>query len=262
MELLLFALEEAATAAAAAAGLDGVVVDLERRGKVDRQRGFDTDVSSQTVADVRRVRSLTTLPLIVRVDGPGPDLACRLGAVREAGADEVLVPMVRDAEEVAACLAAAPDGLPIGVLVERVSAVRDAEAIAALPIARLYVGLMDLMVERGTASPFAALVDGTVDRVRAVAQQPFGVGGLTAPGHGVPVPARLVAGELVRVGADFTFLRRSFFRAAAVLGVAAAASAVRRSLEDLAARTDAVVARDRRAFLGHVLEGRSCDASS
>ncbi len=38
----------------------------------------------------------------------------------------------------------------------------------------------------------------------------FGVAGLTLPGGGVPVPSELLAAELVRLGADFTFLRRSF----------------------------------------------------
>jgi hypothetical protein len=38
----------------------------------------------------------------------------------------------------------------------------------------------------------------------------FGVGGLTLPEGGAPVPAWLLAAELVRLGADFTFLRRSF----------------------------------------------------
>lgn len=39
---------------------------------------------------------------------------------------------------------------------------------------------------------------------------PFGVAGLTRPDAGFPVPSRLLAAELVRLGADFTFLRRSF----------------------------------------------------
>ena len=34
--------------------------------------------------------------------------------------------------------------------------------------------------------------------------------GLTVPEGGHPVPCRLLAGELARLGASFTFLRRSF----------------------------------------------------
>jgi hypothetical protein len=40
---------------------------------------------------------------------------------------------------------------------------------------------------------------------------PVGVAGLTLPEAGRPVPCRLVLGALARVGASFTFLRRSFW---------------------------------------------------
>ena len=46
--------------------------------------------------------------------------------------------------------------------------------------------------------------------MRAVVTQPFGVAGLTLPGGGFPVSSDLLAAELVRTGADFTFLRRAF----------------------------------------------------
>ena len=49
-----------------------------------------------------------------------------------------------------------------------------------------------------------------MDEVRAAVRQPFGVGGLTLPGGGFPVPGDLLAAELVRLRTDFTFLRRSF----------------------------------------------------
>ena len=54
------------------------------------------------------------------------------------------------------------------------------------------------------------LVDGTADAVRAAVPGRFGVAGLTLPGGGAPVPSSLLAAELVRLGADFTFLRRAF----------------------------------------------------
>jgi hypothetical protein len=72
------------------------------------------------------------------------------------------------------------------------------------------VGLNDLRIDRRSDQLFRPLVDGTVDDVRAEVAQPFGVGGLTLPEGGHPVPSRLLAAELIRLGADFTFLRRSF----------------------------------------------------
>ena len=80
------------------------------------------------------------------------------------------------------------------------------------PLSRLYVGLNDLMIDRRSPTLFAALVDGTVERVRGAvpARIPFGVAGLTLPERGYPVPCRLLAAELARLDAAFTFLRRSF----------------------------------------------------
>lgn len=246
MELLLFALDDAVTTAAARVGMDGVVVDLERRGKQERQAGFDTDVTVHTVEDVARIRELTSLPLIVRVDGPGPGLRSRLADVAAAGADEVLVPMVVDAAQAAECLRVAPSHLPVGILVEQASAVGDAARIGRLPLARVYVGLMDLMVERGGRSPFTPLVDGTVDRVRRCVLTRFGVGGLTSPGHGRPLDAGLLAGELVRLACDFTFLRRSFLQAVAQDGLSATTNAVRALVTEMGARDPEAEATDRR----------------
>jgi hypothetical protein len=78
------------------------------------------------------------------------------------------------------------------------------------PLSRVYVGLNDLRIDRRSDSLFAPLTDGTVDAVRAEVRRPFGVGGLTLPGGGFPVPGELLAAELLRIGTDFTFLRRSF----------------------------------------------------
>jgi hypothetical protein len=72
------------------------------------------------------------------------------------------------------------------------------------------VGLNDLRIDRRSDRLFMPLVDGTVDDLRAEVAQPFGVGGLTLPEGGFPVPSELLAAELVRLGTDFTFLRRSF----------------------------------------------------
>jgi hypothetical protein len=77
---------------------------------------------------------------------------------------------------------------------------------------------------------------------------PFGVAGLTLPDCGNPVPSRLLAGELARLGADFTFLRRSFWADTAGQDLR---TAVPRILEASAAagrRTPAHVTADRAAL--------------
>ncbi len=212
IDALVFSTDPVFAGAAVQAGAAGVIVDWERRGKRERQAGFDTQVNADTADDLTRVRAATAGPVLCRVNGWGPGSEEEIDLALALGADELLLPMVRRPEEVDAALAAVADRCRLGILVETTEAVRRAGELLRRPVSRVYVGLNDLMIDRGDRTVFAALVDGTVDRVRAAtpAGLPFGVAGLTLPERGHPVPCRLVAAELARLDASFTFLRRSF----------------------------------------------------
>jgi hypothetical protein len=125
--------------------------------------------------------------------------------------------------------------------------------LARRPLSRIYVGLNDLRIDRRTTCLFTPLVDGTVERVRAHAGEiPFGVAGLTLPGRGAPVPSRLLAAELVRLGASFTFLRRSFLADTAGKPLAPAVAEISRHLAGLADRSPEQVLADRAELAGCV----------
>ena len=210
MDLFLFTVDPAFGGDVVAAGAAGVVVDWERRGKARRQAGEGTQINADTPADLARMRAATDGRVLCRVNGWGPWTAAEIDAAVTRGADEVLLPMVRTPEEVDRALDAVAGRCGLGILVETQDAVRRVRALARRPLSRVYLGLNDLRIDRRSDNLFAPLVDGTVDAVRADVGGPFGVGGLTLPGGGAPVPSHLLAAELVRVGADFTFLRRSF----------------------------------------------------
>ncbi|MFP5318983.1 MAG: aldolase/citrate lyase family protein [Acidimicrobiia bacterium] len=200
------------------AGATGVVVDWERRGKRRRQAGADTQINADTPTDLAAVRAAVGDGGLVlcRVNGWGPWTAREIDLALDLGADEILLPMVRDAADVDAALAVVGGRGPgrLGILVETVDALRDVESLlAGRPLARVYLGLNDLRIDRRARCLFTPLVDGTADRVAAAARAagvPFGVAGLTVPEGGKPVPCRLLNAALARVGASFTFLRRSF----------------------------------------------------
>ncbi len=193
-----------------AAGAAGVVVDWERRGKARRQAGEGTQINGDTLDDLVAMRAATPGRLLCRINGHGPWTGGEVADAVAAGADEILLPMVRTTDEVDATLDLVAGRCGLGILIETQDAVDRAAALAARPLSRVYVGLNDLRIDRRSDSLFAPLVDGTVDGVRAVVHRPFGVAGLTLPGGGAPVPGTLLAAELVRLGADFTFLRRAF----------------------------------------------------
>ncbi|MGY1803731.1 aldolase/citrate lyase family protein [Blastococcus sp. SYSU D00922] len=210
MDLFLFTVDPGWGRDVVAAGAAGIVVDWERRGKARRQLGENTQINEDTPEDLARMRAATDGRLICRVNGFGPWTADELDAAVALGADEVLLPMVRTTEEVDRTLDLVAGRCGVGILIETQDAVDRAAEFARRPLSRIYVGLNDLRIDRGSDQLFRPLVDGTVDAVRDEVDVPFGVGGLTLLGRGFPVAAGLLAAELVRLGADFTFLRRSF----------------------------------------------------
>jgi len=211
VQLFVFSVDTAVAHHVVAAGAAGVVVDWEVRGKARRQQGQDTEVNRHTRRDLERVRAATGGRVLCRINGHGPWTPHEVRAAVERGADEILLPMVRGTEEVDRTLDLVDGRCGLGILVETRDAVERAAELARRPLSRIYVGLNDLRIDRGAGELFTPLVDGTVDRVRAaVAGVPFGVAGLTLPGCGAPVPTRLIGAELARIGASFTFLRRSF----------------------------------------------------
>jgi hypothetical protein len=210
VDLFLFTVDPRWGADVVAAGAAGIVVDWERRGKARRQLGEGTQINADTPDDLARVRAATDGRLLCRINGFGPWTGGEVDEAIARGADEILLPMVRTPDEVDRTLDLVDGRCAFGILVETQDAVDRAADLARRPLSRIYLGLNDLRIDRRSDELFRPLVDGTVDDVRAAVTQPFGVGGLTLPGGGFPVSSDLLAAELVRLGAAFTFLRRSF----------------------------------------------------
>ena len=210
MDLFLFTVDPRWGADVVAAGAAGIVVDWERRGKARRQLGEDTQINADTPEDLARMRAATDGRLLCRINAFGPWTGGEVDEAIGCGADEILLPMVRTPDQVDRALDLVAGRCGLGILIETQDAVGRAAELARRPLSRVYVGLNDLRIDRRSEQLFRPLVDGTVDDVRAAVAHPFGVGGLTLPEGGSPVPSALLAAELVRLGAEFTVLRRSF----------------------------------------------------
>lgn len=236
-ELLLFATNPAVVRDAVAAGIDGIIVDWERRGKSERQASADTQINDDTPDDLRRVRAATGALVICRINGVGATTRDEIETAIDAGADEVLLPMVRTPDEVAGVIDIVAGRAGVGMLIETLDAVANAAAFAALPLTRVYVGLNDLAIECGTTNLFSAVTDGTVEGLRALFTMPFGFGGLTLPDRGHPVPCRLLMGEMARLDCGFSFLRRSFYRDTRAISMTDAVRRIRDGLRSTTART-------------------------
>lgn len=204
-------------------GVDRVFVDMETLGKSARQGGMDTVQSAHTLDDVRSVRRvLTTSKLLVRVNPvhkgvPGwPDSNEEIGAVIDAGADVVMLPYFRTAEEAAEFVASVGGRARTCLLVETPEAAEGIREILEVPgVDEMYVGLNDLTIGRGGRFLFEPLADGTVDTLchsAAAAGVPYGFGGIASPGRGA-VPAEMVIREHYRLGSSMAILSRAFLNA-------------------------------------------------
>lgn len=260
--LFLFFHDEDYARAAAAAGIDGFVVDLESAGKRERQAGADTEINRNVPADVRRCReAVGTSRILCRVNNLPGRLESEIGEVVSAGADEVFVPMVLSLDEVRRAEEAIAGRADLDLMIETEWAVLHAAELAALPVRRIFVGLHDLAIQRGSRSLWEGLRDGTVERVReAVGAIDFGFGGMTLPDRGAPIPSRLLSAELERLCCDFTFLRRSFLRDVPIDSLPAAVAAMRAAWGEISARTEEARTRNHgelRAVLDGIFGGSS-----
>jgi hypothetical protein len=248
IDLFAFSIDPDFVRRAVAAGAAGVVIDWERRGKIARQTGADTQINGDTPDDLARVRAATDGRLLCRTNGWDPWTANEIDLAVELGADEVLLPMVRRPEEIDAALDVVAGRCGLGILVETTDGVRRVDELLSRPLVRVYVGLNDLMIDRGAVSLFEPLIDGTVERLRqaaAAAGVPFGVAGLTLPEAGRPVPCRLLIAELARIDASFTFLRRSFHADVVGRDPGVEVRRILAAVEEARRRPPAIVAVDR-----------------
>lgn len=255
LDLVLFAASREAASAAIAAGIDGLIVDLEHTGKKRRQEGADTEINGHRPADLDHGRELGARLRYCRLEGPGYWSDGEVEEVLARGATHLLLPMVENPAQVERLLGRVDGRAAVGILVETVAAVGCARELAALPLYGAFVGLNDLAIERRSKSLFAALADGTVERVReAFAGRELGFAGVTAIDRGEPLPARLLIAEMARLGATFSFLRRSFRRDLVGRDMALEVGRLRAAWTALQQRSADEVERDRRELAARLSE--------
>jgi hypothetical protein len=213
LDLVLFETRRAQLERAVASGIEAFIVDLESRGKHERQAGADTEINSDRVEFLSDLRAAGARRRFCRVNASGDWTAAEIEAALEHGATHLLLPMVRRTEEAERFVRRIDGRAGAGVLIETIDAVRSAADLDSIGLSHVYVGLNDLMIDRGSRSLFAPLADGTIERVRnALPDVAFGFGGVTTVDRGAPIPGRLLLGEMARLGCSFSFLRRSFKR--------------------------------------------------
>ena len=201
-----------------AAGIERVGIDLERLGKLERQRGLGTWISPHREEDLDTVRAeLTDAKLFVRVNPLHAGSAREVDHVIARGAEVVMLPMVTAPAEAREFVRLVGGSAVVVLLIEQIGAVRSICELAAVDgVDELHIGLNDLALSLGVRNRWLALAGdlavhaGTA--VRAEGKR-FGLGAIGRAGDtGLPVPPGLVYAEYARTGATAALVSRSFFR--------------------------------------------------
>ncbi len=195
-------------------------VDLERNGKAERQKGFNTFISSHQMDDVGRIKAvLKQSKLMVRVN---PCQLENLDASRaeveaaiEQGADMLMLPMFNNRDELSAFSRMVAGRVPIVPLLETIDALRTLDSWIDTPgLYEVFVGLNDLHLAMGCNFMFEPLLMGHVEGVGKAAKARglrFGFGGIARLDEG-QLPGRKVLAEHVRLGSSAVILSRTFNR--------------------------------------------------
>lgn len=206
--------------AAENAGVDRIFVDFEYIGKDQRQRGLNTVKNHHTPADVHAIRNvITKAELLVRVNPihEGCELYSsskeEIDAAIANGADVIMLPYFKSAEEVKKCIELIDHRAKFFPLLETPESVERVDEILSLDgIDEIHIGINDLSLGYHEKFMFELLVNGTVDRLCAKFKErgiPYGFGGIASLGHGL-VPAEYIIARHYELGSTRTILSRSF----------------------------------------------------
>ena len=214
MDLMLLTGDPVFAKKAEQCGVDRIFLDLEYINKADRQKGRNTFITQNTVADVLPLRKvLAKSELLVRVNPINPLSKSEIDAVCDAGADLIMLPMVYDAEDVKTFINLVSGRAKTVPMIETTQAMSRIDDILAVDgVDELYIGLNDLHIGLGLTFMFEVLSGGLVDYMAEKIKEkgiPFGFGGMGKIGEGI-LPADRILAEHYRLGSSSVILSRTF----------------------------------------------------
>ncbi|MDD7317454.1 MAG: aldolase/citrate lyase family protein [Prevotella sp.] len=195
-------------------GVDRIFIDLETRGKEQRQGHIDSVKSHHALQDIDKVKErLGRSQLLVRCnplyDGSREEIA----EIISRGADIVMLPMWRTSDEAFRFIEYVRGKARVMLLLET----RDAEKIIGEVVDEggvdeVYVGLNDLHLDYGQTFLFEPLANGTIDSIAERLNSRnmfFGFGGIAALDGGL-ISGRNIITEHYRLHSQMAILSRAF----------------------------------------------------
>ncbi len=197
-------------------GVGRIFVDLEKHGKQERQGHLDTLISNHSMADVAIIKEkLSQAKLLVRLNPLHANTKSEVDDAIEGGADLLMLPMFRRADEVRKFSELVDGRAEVVPLVEtHEAALAMGDIVSIQGVTEIYIGLNDLHLDMQLKFMFEPLANGFVDKLAEIIKSaglPFGFGGIARVGEGI-VPGELVLAEHLRLGSTSVILSRTFHR--------------------------------------------------
>ena len=214
MELMLITNNAEIAMYAERSGVDRVMVDLEVLGKEDRQGHLDTVISEHSIDDILNIRNaISKSKLVVRVNPIHDDSINEIDEVVNRGADAVMLPMFKTADEVEKFIHFLNGRATSILLLETPQALVRIDEILLVPqIDEIYIGLNDLHLGMGLDFMFELLSGGIVEylseKIKSAGIK-FGFGGIARLGQG-KLDSSLILSEHHRLGSQVVILSRDF----------------------------------------------------
>lgn len=195
-------------------GVNRIFIDLEINGKEERQGHLDTVISKHNINDVAKIKKvLKKSQLLVRVNPIYENSEQEINSVINQGADIVMLPFFKTAEEVQKFVDFVDKRAMVCLLVETPEAVDCLDEILEISgIDEIHIGLNDLHLGYKMNFMFELLADGTVDKICEKIKAKgikYGFGGIARVGTGT-LPAEHIIIEHYRLGSSMVILSRSF----------------------------------------------------
>ena len=195
-------------------GVDRIWIDMEYKGKDERQNGLDSVKNHHTIEDIKVLKPiLVTSKLMVRINPWDNDSEQEIENTINAGADIIMLPMWKSVEEVENFVKTVNGRCKTVLLLETKEAVECIDDVLKIEgIDEIHIGLNDLHLSYHLKFMFELLSNGTVEKLCnkfKTAGIPYGFGGISRLGNG-DVPAELIVTEHYRLGSTRAILSRNF----------------------------------------------------
>ena len=137
-------------------GVDRIWIDLETRGKEERQHNLNTVKSKHSISDIAQIKPLLNrAKLMVRVNSWYEGSQAEIDAVIAAGADIIMLPYWKTVEEVNSFISVVRRRCKTSLLLETKEAVECIDEVLKLDgIDEIHIGLNDLHLSYGMSFMF------------------------------------------------------------------------------------------------------------